>query len=390
MPLFVGDLIAATQELTMEQLGCYVSILMTTWAKGGKPFPDDNGKLGRICRMSRTKFERNIRPALLPYFDLSGGTWRQHRLEKEWAYVAERAARARANGVNGGRPPAESVSCTKTDEKIDETGSRNFPENDLFSSAKSLKSLKTENPVGSSWDTQTESPQPQPHKESKKEESMEAKPPGQVSLDDLFERFWKACPSRGPGLDKGDKKKTRVRFKALVKGSKGIEPVDPEQIIQGAELYSQMMRDKGKWGTETAQQAMTILNRETWKLLLPDFVSDDEAPATPSELWALRLADFMNRGKWERDWGPPPVQDGCMAPANLIEDAWAPVLERYEESWCTGKGLYTMAWPGHLGPRPGDDLCRVPQDALCAAGTSFKLKPAAGRVVHLRAVGAGP
>jgi hypothetical protein len=63
-----------------------------------------------------------MRAKLAPFFDLSGGTWRQRRLEKEWEWVARRAEVNRKNGSRGGRPKSTPIPL-KTDETANPTGS---------------------------------------------------------------------------------------------------------------------------------------------------------------------------------------------------------------------------------------------------------------------------
>jgi uncharacterized protein YdaU (DUF1376 family) len=104
MPLFCGDYLAATVGLSLEQSGAFLHILMATWAGGGKPLPDDDAILARVCRITCERWQKKIRPALAPLFDLSSGTWRNERLEREWSYVQKVIAKRREAGAKGGRP----------------------------------------------------------------------------------------------------------------------------------------------------------------------------------------------------------------------------------------------------------------------------------------------
>lgn len=79
-------------------------ILYATWRANGVPMADDDVVLARLCRMPLARW-RKLRPTLAAFFDLSEGTWRQKRLEREWTRVAEAARVARENGARGGRPP---------------------------------------------------------------------------------------------------------------------------------------------------------------------------------------------------------------------------------------------------------------------------------------------
>lgn len=126
LPMFVDAMIGDTLQLDAEEFGAYHLILYATWRANGQPLADDDEKLARLCRMPLARWKK-VRRTLEPLFDLSAGTWRQGRLEREWARVAEAAERARKNGRNGGRPPQ-----------------------------KPTPAEPTRNPVGSYWDTQNE------------------------------------------------------------------------------------------------------------------------------------------------------------------------------------------------------------------------------------------
>lgn len=103
MPIWTDALIGDTTHLSAEEFGAYLLILIATWRNNGVPFPDDDERLARICRISKARWGHKMRPALAAFFDLSGGSWRQKRLEKEWNFVAEK----RAKNVEAGRASAD-------------------------------------------------------------------------------------------------------------------------------------------------------------------------------------------------------------------------------------------------------------------------------------------
>lgn len=92
MPLYVGDLMMDTLELSAEAFGAYLRLLCKAWGNGAQPLPDDPALLARVTGLSEARWQE-VRPHLLRYFDLSGGTWRQLRLEREWARVSGRRAK---------------------------------------------------------------------------------------------------------------------------------------------------------------------------------------------------------------------------------------------------------------------------------------------------------
>ena len=123
MPMWWSDFFTKTDHLTNEEQWAYAKLLAKTWLRNCKPFPDNDKDLARLLDMTEKRWLK-IRPRIAPFFDLSEGTWRQERLENEFAFVAERAENSRRNGKQGGRP-------------------------------KSIKNNNIENPAGSQQVTQT-------------------------------------------------------------------------------------------------------------------------------------------------------------------------------------------------------------------------------------------
>jgi uncharacterized protein YdaU (DUF1376 family) len=142
MPLFCGDYLKDTPDLSLEEHGAYLLLLMYTWANGCKPLPDDDDRLARRLRVTRERWQKKLRPVLEPLFDLTDGTWRSHRLEKEWAYVQERIAHKREIGAKGGRPR------TKPPENGPKPSASNREDFSQSSSDKPLKYNDTAKPTG--------------------------------------------------------------------------------------------------------------------------------------------------------------------------------------------------------------------------------------------------
>lgn len=92
MPVFPDALIGDTTDLSMEEFGAYCMILFVTWRNNGQALADDPVRMARVCRVSERRWTNELRPVLARFFDLTGGTWRQLRLEKEWDFVAKKTA----------------------------------------------------------------------------------------------------------------------------------------------------------------------------------------------------------------------------------------------------------------------------------------------------------
>ncbi len=99
MPVFVDALVGDTTDLSPEEFGAYCLILFATWRNGGVPFGDEDNRLARICRVTVKRWRERLRPVLARFFDLSDGTWRQGRLEKEWIFVQKQIEQKRCAGT---------------------------------------------------------------------------------------------------------------------------------------------------------------------------------------------------------------------------------------------------------------------------------------------------
>lgn len=97
MPFYPDAHLADTQTLSAEEQGAYLLILLATWRNNGQPFPDDERLLATVTRLSRTRWRR-VRARLEPFFDLSGGVWRQPRLERTWHQAAVKIEAKRRAG----------------------------------------------------------------------------------------------------------------------------------------------------------------------------------------------------------------------------------------------------------------------------------------------------
>lgn len=81
MKLYVMDYIGDTLELSTEEHGAYLLLLMAMWRAGGK-LPRDARRLAQISRCDEASWAR-IESTLMPYFLIKGGSISQRRLTKE-------------------------------------------------------------------------------------------------------------------------------------------------------------------------------------------------------------------------------------------------------------------------------------------------------------------
>ncbi len=99
MPLFCDAYLGDTMHLSLEEHGAYLKLLMITWRNNGQALPDNDARLARMLGVTLDRWRRKLRPVLIGFFDLSDGSWRQPRLEKQWKqsqnFIAEQRDKAK-------------------------------------------------------------------------------------------------------------------------------------------------------------------------------------------------------------------------------------------------------------------------------------------------------
>ena len=91
---FPSDHIADTLHLSVEAQGCYLLILLHTWNNKCQAYKDDDKLLRRLLRITPAKWKK-IKIEIIPFFDLSEGTFKQKRLERTWAKALDRSQKSK-------------------------------------------------------------------------------------------------------------------------------------------------------------------------------------------------------------------------------------------------------------------------------------------------------
>jgi len=110
MPVYIGDYLSDTMDLTTEEHGCYFLLLMHYWKKG--QLTDDIEKLFKITGLSTEK--KNVLTGILnTYFQHKNGCYIQKRAEEEIQKANSRRDLAKEHGKKGGRPPKKTGGLSK-------------------------------------------------------------------------------------------------------------------------------------------------------------------------------------------------------------------------------------------------------------------------------------
>lgn len=104
MQLYVGDYLADTTDLTCEEHGAYLLLLMTMWRHGAN-LPNDPKKLARIARLSPRKW-KIVWAEIGRFFDVDGDTISNKRMTKEYEKARVKSDLRAQAGSKGGKAKA--------------------------------------------------------------------------------------------------------------------------------------------------------------------------------------------------------------------------------------------------------------------------------------------
>jgi uncharacterized protein YdaU (DUF1376 family) len=99
MPIYIGDYLRDTEELSDKEHGAYLLLLMHYWLKGGEIGCD----IDRLARVAKTD-SITARFVLGSYFTLTDGNYKNKRADIEMGNANNRRLAATENGKKGGRP----------------------------------------------------------------------------------------------------------------------------------------------------------------------------------------------------------------------------------------------------------------------------------------------
>lgn len=168
MPMFWADFFSDTEHMTEEAAKAHLFLIGHAWIRGAR-LPDDNGALGRLCRVGPKKWAAMKDSVMSLWQKGDDGFWTQKRMAREYDFVRRRAEANRENGKLGGRPKS-----AENHNKINEK----------------------ENPEGLSGITQKNLPTLTLIKiDSSKELSCPKRVRTHQAYSEDFERFWTAYPT---------------------------------------------------------------------------------------------------------------------------------------------------------------------------------------------------
>jgi uncharacterized protein YdaU (DUF1376 family) len=227
MPIYIGDYLKDTQDLSDKEHGVYLLLLMHYWQKKGK-IGDD---IERLARVAKTDV-KTCRFILGSFWVLENGNYINKRADIEMQNAISRREAAQKNGQKGGRPP-------KNDENNPEKTHR-------FLVGKPRKNQqgnpeKTSSSSSSSSKTYTQS------EENNRAPSAAASQLVQVSEDEseLYHKVKTVFEREQPGHRFTDYGKEGRAIKGLITKARARSPDKPDAFLSGMIGQFQALRKNG-------------------------------------------------------------------------------------------------------------------------------------------------
>jgi uncharacterized protein YdaU (DUF1376 family) len=297
LQLYVADYLADTTDLTAEEHGAYLMLLMAMWRNEAR-LPNDHAKLCRYAKVRPNRWAK-VWGVIVRFFDDEGDFISQKRLRHEHEKAFRKSQSCASRGLKGGRPKSDA----KPLENNDMGKAKGFETTKLKKAISDIRYQISEyNPLN---------PPSEPQKQK----------PKATAEHDRFAAFWDSYPKR----EGNPRKPASEKFSRLVR-----DGIDPEEIIRGAQGYA-----KARQGQDSkfTKQAVTWLNHNCWT----EYAAKASAKPAPSgpmvqmkdaehpvALVIDLVAERGFNGLWgalRERWGPPPDEEGCIIPEWIISKA---------------------------------------------------------------------
>lgn len=261
MPLLVDKYLGDTTDLTTEQHGAYLLLLMSCWKKGGA-LPADEGRLRSITKLDPKPWAAS-RALLLAFFERDGEVYRQKRLTAE-------LVRAQVNldqkSAAGKASAAARKAAREANEKATGVGTgvatAAATEDATAVSTKSRRLGK---------------PTPTP---SSLRSGISKASPSHPPAEGRFAEFWSAWP-------KNERKQDRKACLAKWK----LKDLDPQCDALLTDLA--IKRQTTKWQDGFIEAPLVYLNNDRW---LDGVTPDDGKPGEAAKPWHDTRSGIVAKG----------------------------------------------------------------------------------------------
>lgn len=87
LPLWVDAFLRDTPDLSGDEIGAYLLILMAMWSRPSCDFPNDERRLARVARVSLRLWRSRVGPAVMGFFEATDDAVASKRLQAEAEFV---------------------------------------------------------------------------------------------------------------------------------------------------------------------------------------------------------------------------------------------------------------------------------------------------------------
>jgi len=211
MPLWTDAYLADTTDLSAEEHGVYLLLLMAAWRTPGCALPDDDNRLARMARVGLKKW-RKLRPVMERFFTVEDGLWTQKRLlrEREWV-ENDRAQKRKAGKASAQKRQQESKNsfpCASNSKKFLASDSGQcVTDNSLENPQSGSAAVATEQPAPS------QHPHPHPEKKERPPNGGQKKAQGSRLPDDWWPDDTDVAAAQREGLNDADIEREAAKFR---------------------------------------------------------------------------------------------------------------------------------------------------------------------------------
>lgn len=306
MPFFCDAYLGDTMDLSLEEHGAYLKLLMVTWRNNGQPLPDDDKRMARILGVSVSRWVNKIRPALTRFFLIENGSWRQLRLEKEWQFVQKFSAKQSANVNERWKKNRDAKSLEENNTEDTNVSTKTIP--DRYPQSQSQSQIDGE---------EKESP-------SSSQDAAREKPPlvkpDQIAVIRAFDaaivKHWGAAQAR-PNPAATD----CVTAQAYLEAGADLDLLSFVFETQCQKMAHAQKRPPGtlKYFERTVLEVIAEGKRPPLKAQAAGG-NDEGRYFGPDGQWRKRVENFLESGFWRDAWGAKPGDSACAVPAHVLEE----------------------------------------------------------------------
>lgn len=255
MPLYVGDYLRDTGDLTTVEHGAYLLLIMQAWTRGGA-LPTDSERLRSLTRMTEADWGRSGE-IIMGFFFREGDVYRHKRVDKELVNATASIEQRRAAGKASASRRKSNDIPTEVQRDANETANETPTEIErpLSSRCHSVEvSLATE--------VQRDAiPSPSPSPSERKKESGSLRSPvvpRSESDDEDFAQFWALYPRKDAKIDARKAWAHAIRLSSAADIIAGLEryPFNADPTLQ--KLPGGWLRD-GRWLIEADTPPPTVI-----------------------------------------------------------------------------------------------------------------------------------